>query len=59
MHQVSSGSPNYNISPKLEAEDVLSKLDITCLAMLLCEIGFDSKAKIVDEIYLSVQESIR
>ena len=42
----------------LEAEDVLSKLEISCLGMLLCEIGFDSKAKIDDEIYLSLQESI-
>ena len=43
----------------LEAEDVLSKLEISCLGMLLCEIGFDSKAKIDDEIYLSLQESMQ
>ena len=57
-HQFSTGSPNHNSLLMLEAEDVLSKLEISCLGMLLCEIGFDSKAKIDDEIYLSLQESI-
>ena len=52
--------PNANASLLLEAEEVLSKLDINCLAKSFCEIGFNSnKVNQDDEISLSVQESIR
>ena len=51
--------PNANVSLLLEAEELLSKLDINCLGKSFCEIGFNSKVNLDDEISLSAQESIR
>ena len=55
----SPGFPNSNMSPMLEAEDVLSKLETSCLGKSFCEFGFHSNMNLDDEISVSVQESIR
>ena len=44
------------VSPLLEAEDVLSTLDIPCLGILLCEIGFRKSTMDISNV---IQESIR
>ena len=51
--------PDANMSVLLEAEVVLSKLDINCLGKSFCEIGYNSKVNLDDEISLVTQEPIR
>ena len=46
------------MSPMLEAEDVLSKLETSCLGKSFCEFGVHSNMNLDDEISVSVQESI-
>ena len=50
---------NTDVSSLLKAEDILSKLDISCLGKSFCEMGFHSKGKPNDEISIAIQESIR
>ena len=57
--QFSPRFPDANMSVLLEAEVVLSKLDINCLGKSFCEIGYNSKVNLDDEISLVTQEPIR
>ena len=43
----------------LEAEDISSKLDVSCIAKSLCEFGFNLKVDPKNEIAFAAHESIQ
>ena len=47
------------VSSLQEAEDILSRLGISCIGKLMCEIGFKSKGKLTNESSIAMKESIR